>query len=98
MKTAKTKTERKLWILEPVEKRPEGRDPWASPWECVNAMVVCASSEEAARSIAQKHEGYENGIGVDPAKSPWLDPAFSTCAELTAEHPEGLVVRDYLGS
>jgi len=98
MKTAKNKTARKLWLLLPVEKRPEGRDPWASPWECVNGMVVCAASEAAARSIAQKHGGYENGIGVDPSKSPWLNPAFSTCAELTAEHPEGIVAIDYSGS
>jgi len=69
MKTAKNKTARKLWKLAPVPQRPAGRDPWASPWERVHGMVVCAITEGGARSIAQQNEGYEYGAGLNTPKA-----------------------------
>lgn len=76
----------KLYLLRPIHK--EGDDPW-DPWydKCFG-FVVRASSSEKARELASK----ENG---DEGAKVWLDPSYSTCAELATRGGEMVVIKDF---
>tara|TARA_Y100000034_G_C6687497_1_gene302561 strand:- start:118 stop:384 length:267 start_codon:yes stop_codon:yes gene_type:complete len=83
---------KKLWLLEPRNRRAELWDPW---YDKAFGFVVCAETEEKARMIAQLNGGTE--VGFEARKDPaWTDPTQSTCRELTAESEEiGLILRDF---
>ena len=89
----------KLWILRPVDGLADGNNPW-DPWfdKCFG-FVVRAETEADARQFAHEGAGEENyGPSIftrTPAtKSPWLDPAYSTCDELLSEGEAGIVIED----
>ena len=88
----------KLYLLKPVADLPQpgpGKtsvdgNPW-SPWfDKAFGFVVRAETEQEARNLAHGAAGDENRHG-----SPWLEPKFSTCAELIPEGEIGIVVRDF---
>lgn len=56
-------------------------------------FVVRATTEVEARQMASAAGGDETGIGRDP----WFDVEMSTCVELVAEGPPGVVIVDFVG-
>ena len=56
----------------------------------IAGFVMAAISEKQARLLASKEAG-EEGAEI------WLDPARSTCEELTANRAKGFILRDYCG-
>jgi hypothetical protein len=65
-------------------------------------LVVRATDESAARSLAESRAGYE-GTGLyrqfgavedEIAEGVWLDPAWTTCEELGHEGAPGIVLVD----
>lgn len=84
----------KLWILKPRTDLPEEnseRNPWFVPYDVMQAVVIRAESEEQAREFAQRED---NGECKWRRVFPWLDPSLSTCEELTADGPAGVIVAD----
>jgi hypothetical protein len=77
-----------LWILRPVD---EAGPPW-TPWpeSCTFGFVVRARSEVAARAMAAVQAGGEG--------TAWLNATLSTCEELIAAGPEGIVMIDATGA
>jgi hypothetical protein len=49
---------------------------------------VAAETEERARFLAKTEAGQDE-------KKIWLNPEYSTCDELTADDPEGVVLEDF---
>lgn len=56
--------------------------------DTVIGFVVRADTELSARRFASEECGAEGGFV-------WLDPALSTCVELTADGDAGVVMADY---
>ncbi len=88
----------KLYILKPVLDLPKGDNPW-KPWynKCFG-MVVRAEDEHWARKHAHENAGDENrgefaGNPISKTKTPWLDPKYSTCGELTVDGEHGLILQ-----
>jgi hypothetical protein len=75
----------KLWLLQPVN---ESLKPWTPWFDCMFGFVVRARDEEAARRLASSKAG-------DEGPEAWLAPESSTCVELMADGPEGVVMEDY---
>ena len=88
----------KLWILRPVNGLPHGDDPWEPWYDKAFGFVVRASTEEAARALADADAGdenrgqYQNNTIV--TFKPWLDAKYSTCEELQAEGEESVLMSD----
>ena len=88
----------KLWLLRQRE-GIVGENPWCPWYDKTFGFVVRAETEDRARAIANENGGAEKGpvshsvyrTGGDP----WLDPAFSTCVELTGEGIEEVVIEDH---
>ena len=88
-----------LWLLQPVEDRPALDDPW-NPWfdKCFG-MVVRASTEDEARSLAHEKAANENrgmflGQRNANTNTPWLDAKYSTCSVLVSDGCAEVVIRD----
>lgn len=80
----------KLWLLRPQENLLSSDNPW-SPWYDKNfGFVIRASSEEAARIMADETAADENR-----GYRPWLDPKYSSCVELLAEGPAEVIIADF---
>ena len=93
-------TKNKLWLLRPQKDLPSEYSPWEPWYDKAFGFVISAESEEAARKIAHENEGDENrgfpnNYRAAITQSPWLESGYSTCIELTNEHPEGIVIRDF---
>lgn len=89
----------KLWLLKPVDERPEGDDPWRPWYDKAFGFVVRARDEESARKFAHESAGDENrgeflGKKVAATTTPWLDPRYSTCEELKQRGEEGVILCD----
>lgn len=89
----------KLWLLRPID-RPMGDDPWDPWYDKAFGFVVRADTEDEARNLAHEEAGDENrGKFLDreiaKTKSPWLDRAYSTCVELTADGVAEVIIRDF---
>ena len=93
----------KLWILRPVESLKPGDNPWEMLYDDVKAMgfVVRAEDEQSARQFAQEQACDEinndymvDGKVIRQQRSPWLDPAYSTCIPLTDDGEAGIVIHD----
>jgi hypothetical protein len=76
--------------------------PWRPWFEKVFGVVVRASNETEARSLAQEEAGSE-GLGVyrdlgcaqeERAAAVWLDARYTTCEELIAEAPPAVILVD----
>lgn len=78
----------KLWLLEHVEECGF----WRNPYDKARGFVVRAATEDDARALATKEGGDEIRYGGERA---WLDPATSTCTELTADGPASVILRDF---
>lgn len=93
----------KLWILQPVAGLPNDRNPWGKVYDVCMGSVVRAEDEAAARAIAADSGAGDENYWRDPASvvdgrnrsSPWLDPSLSSCTELTADGPPGLLLMDF---
>ncbi len=88
----------KLWILKPVERLPQGDDPWEPWYEKAFGFVARAETEDEARKFAHTQAGDENRemfFGGNTTNIPWLDAKYSTCADLTAEGDAGVVLKDF---
>ena len=72
----------KLWLLERTSYKDKPR------YDVQRAVVIRAETEAAAREDATKTAG-------DEGEAVWLDPSKSTCEELTADGPPGLVIQDF---
>lgn len=81
----------RLWILEPAKGLPKDKDPWDPWYDKAFGFVVSAATEEQARTLAQKNGGDER----DGERSPWLNPAESTCKLLTPGSEPGVVMKDF---
>ena len=89
----------KLWLLKPRENLPEDDNPW-NPWyDKAFGFVVRATDRAQARALANKAGGDETGPTSHSVYrhggDAWLHPKYSTCEELIAEGPEGVVLRDF---
>ena len=98
----------RLWLLRPVGYddpaaslgKGEHDNPWTPWYNKAFGFVVRAEDESSARKFAHEDAGTENrgtflGLDVAETDSPWLDPDYSTCEELSPEGPEGIVMRDF---
>ena len=90
----------KLWLLRPVDDLPRGDNPW-EPWfdKCFG-FVVRAGTESQARQFAHEEAGKENyntfiNRTISNTTSPWLDPKYSICTELTTDGEVGVIIRDF---
>jgi hypothetical protein len=92
-----------LWLLHPrpdVLSRPV--HPWTPQWDKVLGLVVRAQDEAEARAFAQAQAGHEGagiyrGLGAEEeglAMDVWLDPKWTTCVELEASGPAGVILID----
>ena len=93
-------TRMKLWILRPNEHLPDGTEsPWEPWYDKAFGFVVRAETEDEARQLANDEGGDECGPVTHTiyrtGGNPWLDPAFSTCEELTADGAPGVVIQDF---
>jgi hypothetical protein len=80
----------KLWILERVEVRPEGIDPWYYGYDKTIAFVVRAETESEARNATTEMWNEESEGDIKP----WLDAKHTSCAPLLTEGRAGVVIRD----
>lgn len=72
----------KLWLL-----RARVGDPlWDTPWDKYFGFVVRAETEAQARHVVPS---------ADEDCEAWLDPAHSTCEELTGDGDVGVVLGDF---
>lgn len=81
---------RRLFLLRPKEGNMKAWEPW---YDKAFGFVVRADTEEQARLLAHGDSGDETPWQKDTG--PWLDPAQSTCEELTANGEAGVVIRDF---
>ena len=88
----------KVWLLRPVGHPSAYFGPWVPWYDKCFGMVVRAADEDFARTLAHEEaheegheEGHDENIG---GRRPWLDPALSTCVELTGEGDACVVIRD----
>lgn len=80
----------KLWILRPQDNLIPKNNPWHPWFDKTFGIVIRASSEDRARTIADettKYEGLKN--------HPWLDSKYSSCEELKEEGPEEVIIVDF---
>ena len=90
-----------LWILRPVETRPQGDDPWEPWYDCAFGFVVRAETETSARALVEEQAGDEKHNGFDLEKRKynltraWLDGKYSTCVPLIAEGSEEVIMQDF---
>ena len=93
----------RLWLLTPrgdvLERK---RHPWTPWFDKVFGLVVRASSEAEARTLAQERAGDE-GLGLyrtfgaseeEIADEVWLDPAYTACEELAHAGPTAVILVD----
>lgn len=57
-------------------------------WDTMDACIVRAVDESAARETAARNRGQEG-------RAVWLDPSKTKCTELTVEGFPGMILRDY---
>ena len=89
----------RLWILRAREELPESDNPWEPWYDKAVAFVVRAATEKEARRLANDSGGDETGpvrndeyrMGGDL----WLDPKYSTCAELAGAGEPEMIVGEY---
>ena len=81
----------KLWILRPVDGLVNTDNPWEPWYDKAFGFVVRADTEEEARKLAHDDSGDE----TKKTRAPWLDAAYSTCAELLPEGPAVVVAQDF---
>ena len=83
----------KLWLLRPhrpmsvIRTDGDAWDPW---YNVIFGFVLRAETQAAARRLAHENAGDENRSELDP----WLDPAQSTCEELTGDGPAEVILSD----
>jgi hypothetical protein len=89
----------KLWLLQPIWPAVE---LWWPEYDSNHGFVVQAESEQAARELANavsgdEHRAYvtENGYRKVKDYMPYLNPAYTTCIELTGDGPERIILRDF---
>lgn len=90
----------KLWILAPVDGLSGTDNPWKPWYDKSFGFVVRAESEDDARKLAHSKAGDENrgefmGQSIARTKTPWLDPKYSTCVELSADGAAEVVMQDF---
>jgi len=94
----------KLWLLRPMPGLLYGDNPWEPWYDKCFGLVICAASEERARQIADDDAGDENsGYHFDHdlrrvpycTKHPWLNPKYSSCAQLVPTEEGGVIIRDF---
>ncbi len=86
-----------LWILKPIfDPPPDGPECWDPWYDCVFGMIIRAKTEEQARQIAKTNEGSEGSSSYHPRPptSPWLDPEYTTCEELSIEGTADIIIAD----
>ena len=88
----------RVWILRAREDLKADDNPWEPWYDKTFGVVVRAGSEGDARRLANESGGAEVGpIRTDEYRTggdPWLDPAYSTCEELTGNGEAGVLLRD----
>lgn len=88
----------KLWLLQPRDDVLEDDNPWHPLYDKVFGFVVRAQSERRAHAFATEQARNEVDEALPEArKDAWLNAAFSTCVELTAEGEPGVILRDFAG-
>ena len=78
----------KLWILKPID---DNAGHWQGHWDSVFGFVVRAESEELARKMVNPEGQDENRKHNDV----WLDPALTTCVELSAGGLPAIIMTDF---
>jgi hypothetical protein len=74
----------KLWDVGVID---GGKAPWG--YDCSYAFIIRAETEEEARRFAAQQKG-------DEGEAVWLNPALTSCSELTADGEPGVILRDFL--
>lgn len=79
----------KLWILQP-------NAPWRREYDVLNAVIVRAETEIAARNFAQDVRGDENweSSNIWGLTDVWLNPVCTSCIELTADGEAGVILEN----
>jgi hypothetical protein len=75
----------KLWILRPLK---DDSAPWLPYFDRMFGFVIRAESEDKARSLAASNWG-------DEGPDAWLSSRLSTCVELRADGPAGVILESY---
>jgi hypothetical protein len=57
-------------------------------YDCVNAFIIRAASEESARLQA-------SAAARDESPLVWLEESMSTCEPISIEGPVGIILRDF---
>lgn len=89
----------KLWLLKPIDKSAE---PWAvGCYDVSHGFVIRAETEADARHMAAYSVAYLTAesiesLGEHGLEKEWLDPALTSCNELTANGNAEIVVRDFM--
>lgn len=89
----------KLWLLRPMPNLPKGDNPWDPWYDKTFGFVIRAKTEVDARALADKNAGSENrGRFLDKriakTTTPWTDPRYSSCVELTKRGEAGVIIED----
>lgn len=89
----------KLFLLQPADNLPK-KNPWEPWFDKAFGFVVRAEDEAAARTLAAAAAGDEAGrdYSTTPPSdrpNPWLDPALSSCVELTPDGAAEVVIKDF---
>ena len=89
----------KLWLLRPNKNLAKDDNPWEPWYDKAFGFVVRAETEEEARKMANEKGGDEIGPAqIDVYRTggdPWLDPKYSSCAELTPEGKSEIIIKDF---
>lgn len=90
----------KLWLLRPVDGLAKNDNPWEPWYDKAFGFVVRAETEAEARDMAHAEAGDETrgmflGGKTADTNEPWRNAKYSTCVELTAEGPAGVVMQDF---
>lgn len=92
----------KLWLLRPLNYEPAPDHafpnewgPWKPWYDKAFGFVVRAESEAEARQMVLARAGDETDHHHNNSDTTWTSAEFSTCEELTAEGPAGVVMRDF---
>lgn len=75
-----------LWLLEPIDKHSGPWNPWYD--KCFGAVVRAKTETEARQVLAGQTNAYDEGPDA------WLNPALSTCVQLSARGKAEVLLRE----
>jgi len=75
----------KLWLLDLTD----AGNAESPNWDVAVGFIIRAEDEVTARAIASKNH-------MDEGAAFWLNPRLTTCVELSADGPSGVVLSSFV--